>query len=365
MTTICSDNQLYTRVGSLSQVAAGKWYFNPNTNSIYISDNPAGHTVEYSEIANLSYYNGATGVVFSNITVEKYANAAQQGVLHGVTGWTLSNDTFEWNHGTAVAIGAGSTIQGGHYVHNGQEGIAGYQSDGVVINGAEVAYNNWAGFNPDWDAGGIKMCTTANVTITNCNVHDNNGMGIWADIDSTNWTITGNTVTNNNGNGIMYEISHGPNAVDSNTVSGNARAGIYISNSDGVEASGNTVTVAAGNTGINGGIDIINDVRGSGPNGVYQSVNDIIRNNTIVHTNSGAEGRYLRLSVLAGTAQRHMEQQHLLCAECHGNVLALWYNRLYLDPSASEYALREYGERERWPAYFRTGGRHGHDWQRL
>ena len=54
---------------------------------------------------------------------------------------------------------------------------------------------------------------------------NNNGNGIWADINSNNWTITDNGVADNNGNGIMYEISHNA-TVKNNLVSGNTGSAV-------------------------------------------------------------------------------------------------------------------------------------------
>ena len=67
------NNVLYQRVSSLLQVTAGKWYFDAATLSAYISVNPSGQTVEYSATPNMTYDNGATGVVVKNLTIEKYA----------------------------------------------------------------------------------------------------------------------------------------------------------------------------------------------------------------------------------------------------------------------------------------------------
>ncbi len=300
------NNVLYSRVSSLAQVTAGTWYFDTSTNSAYISDNPGGKTVEYSVTPNMTYDNGATGVVFQNVTIEKFATDAQTGPIQGGVDWHLNNVTSTQNHGAGLNIGAGTIVQGGAYVGNGQIGIDGYEANSAQILDAVIANNNYAGYNPDWDAGGIKLATSSNVVISGNNVYGNNGQGIWADIDSTNWTVSSNTVTNNAGVGIQYEISHGNTTIENNTLSGNSGAGVFISNSDGVMVSGNTVTVGAANTGnatatADGGIGIINQNRGSGPNGLYQSVNDTVTNNVIVHTTDSASDGIYYYQPISGT----------------------------------------------------------------
>ena len=283
------DNVLYIRVASLARVTAGTWYFDPATDAAYISDNPAGRTVEYSVTPNLtSEASGATGVTMQNITIEKYATDAQIGAIHGVAGWNLINVTSTQNHGAGVNIGANTTIQGGNYSGNGQIGIEGTDANGAKVLNATIDNNNYAGYNTQWDAGGLKMAVSANVVISGNKVEGNNGQGIWGDIDSSYWTISNNTVTNNSGNGIMYEISHASTEINGNGIGDNGGAGIYISNSDGVTVTGNRIIVSAsnvpGSAGAAGGgaIDIINDQRGSGPAGLYQSINDTVAYNTIV-----------------------------------------------------------------------------------
>jgi parallel beta-helix repeat protein len=281
------NNVLYQRVGSLSQVTAGKWYFDPNTNSAIISDNPTGRTVEYSETPNFTWDNGATNVVMSNLTFEKFANGPAA-VIHGLRDATLNNVTAEWNHGCAVALGTGTIVQGGTYSNNGREGLSGANANSAQVLNATVENNNYAGYNPNWDAGGMKFTQSTGMIIQGNTVRNNNGVGIWADIDSAGMNVSNNTVVGNAYFGIMYEISHG-GTITNNQVSGNSGSGIYISNSDSTTVSGNNVSIGAGNTGINAGIDIINDYRGSGPNGVYQSINDTVQNNTITHTTDTAE----------------------------------------------------------------------------
>jgi parallel beta-helix repeat protein len=78
-------------------------------------------------------------------------------------------------------------------------------------------------------------------------VHDNQGQGLWTDIDNIYVLYENNLLTNNSGAGILHEISHDA-TIRNNTARGNgfARdwvtgAGILISASDNVTVYGNTV----------------------------------------------------------------------------------------------------------------------------
>jgi parallel beta-helix repeat protein len=141
----------------------------------------------------------------------------------------------------------------------------------------------------------MKLAGSSHVLVSGNNVHDNRGQGLWSDGDDSNFTYSDNTVTNNKGVGIMYEISYDGTVIRNNTLSCNGRSGIYISNSNGVEVVGNTVTVSPANDSLRdgaanvGGIDIINDTRGSGRDGMYQSINNNIHHNVIIHPGDTAQ----------------------------------------------------------------------------
>ena len=71
-----------TRVTSLSAVGPGKWYLNYSTGTAYMGDNPAGHTVEISELP-YAFAGAASSVQIRNLTIEKYACVAQAGAIGG------------------------------------------------------------------------------------------------------------------------------------------------------------------------------------------------------------------------------------------------------------------------------------------
>ena len=196
--------------------------------------------------------------------------------------------TSRWNHGAGLGIGVGTIVQDCHIVDNGQAGIEGYQANGAQVLNTEIAYNNYAGYNTNWDAGGLKVTSTSNLLLSGNNVHDNNGEGLWGDGANTNWTISGNTVTNNTGDGIIYEISDAGTAISKNVVANNGGAGIFISDSQGVSVSGNTITVSntpnSGPAPGGGGIDIIDTERPDG----RSAINNNVQGNVINYTGGAA-----------------------------------------------------------------------------
>jgi hypothetical protein len=287
------NDELYQRVGSLAEVKAGTWYYDAATGSAYIADSPQGKSVELSSTP-LAFQPSAPGVVIQNLTVEKYATDAQVGAIEAGQGWQIINNTVRWNHGAGINIGADDLVQGGHIVDNGQIGIEGWQADRARIIGVEIASNNYAGYDMDWDAGGAKIAGSAQVQFIANNVHDNHGVGLWGDIDDSQMQFVGNWVAGNDYNGIMYEISYGATVHDNTVLDngqhgprGGANAQIFISNSQGVDVAGNHVEVSAG--GGNGVMMVYVD-RGAGAQGPYDTKNNAVHDNSIVHLGGGSDG---------------------------------------------------------------------------
>src|SRR5271166_144457 len=141
------NNVLYTPVSSLSAVTAGTWYFDTSTNSAYISANPTGQTVTLSVTPSMTYNNGATGVVFRNLTTKQYATNAQSAPIQTGSGWQIDNVISTQNHGAGLYIGgSGTVVQGGSYDDNGQIGIHGSSANGSEVLGAQINGNNYAGY---------------------------------------------------------------------------------------------------------------------------------------------------------------------------------------------------------------------------
>jgi hypothetical protein len=291
------DSSPLVAVGTLASVGPGTWYFDYPDQKIYFADDPTGHTVETS-VARSAFSGSATNVTIMGFTIEKYAIPGQFGAVgdqYPGPNWIVSNNEVRWNHGAGINLGSGSSAINNYVHHNGQKGVT---ADGqnVLVQGNEISFNNWAGFDPAWEAGGSKFAQMNFLTVRGNFVHDNVGPGIWCDVDCINVLIENNVVVNNTaGAGIQYEISFAA-TIRNNQVRGNyvGTSGwlwgsqILIQNSRDVAVYGNKVesSVTSGN-----GIGIIQQDRGSGPYGPRISANDYIHHNTITHRGTpGADG---------------------------------------------------------------------------
>jgi hypothetical protein len=185
--------------------------------------------------------------------------------------------TVRWNHGAGINTGPGGIIENCKIYENGQFGIdgtgidersGGGYSNVVVVRNTEVFRNRTLGIKWGFGAGGSKFAVNyAGSVVENCWFHDNDGPGIWFDIDNRNTTIRSNLVENNIRQ-IFYEVSYGPAQIYWNIVRG-GEIGILNSNSANVEIFENAIYDNAE------GIEISHDDRGTGVVNGWVHHNDI------------------------------------------------------------------------------------------
>jgi hypothetical protein len=284
------DDRALLHVGSLGEVGPGKWYFDYGADQIYFADDPTGHRVETS-VTPTAFDASGNNVTISGLVIEKYANLAQFGAIHpeGKSGWVIANNEVRFNHGVGIRIGDGARVTGNNVHHNGQMGIGGVGND-ALVEGNEIAYNNTAGFNFSWEAGGTKFVNTNRLVLRNNFAHHNTGPGLWLDINNINFLIEGNTVEDNYAAdagpvaGIFIEISYG-GIIRNNASRRNGKgwdawlfnAGILVaaSGGTGLEITGNIVEDNVH------GITLLQQNRGSGTYGPWLVQNVYVHDNTI------------------------------------------------------------------------------------
>jgi hypothetical protein len=260
-----------------------------------MGDNPSAHTVEISLLPH-AFTGSAQSVIIENLIIEKYASQAGSAAIDGQSGslwWAVKSNEIRYNHGMGVGSGSEMYIYGNNIHHNGQLGMGGGGSN-VTVESNQIAYNNYAGYDFFWEAGGTKFCGVTNLVVKYNYSHSNNGPGFWNDINSQGVTYDGNEASGNVEAGILYEISN--NATITNNFIWNDGfdpagstiwygAGILISNSSNVTISGNTV-----NNCVNGIGEIMQN-RGNGPNGQpYTLENVVVSNNTVTQDTGLAAG---------------------------------------------------------------------------
>ncbi|MGA8709307.1 MAG: right-handed parallel beta-helix repeat-containing protein [Steroidobacteraceae bacterium] len=300
------NDRLYTRAPSLAAVTSGTWYFDEANLAAYLTDNPTGSTVELSVTPRAFTGHaepawGGANVTLQNLIVEKYASDSDDAAIAGGYGWVLNNVTARWNHGGGASIGANTDIEQGSYSDNGQEGIFLYDASNSVVHWAEIAGNNYAGYDYTYAAGGLKAGTTSGnpsssgMQIIADYVHDNNGRGIHIDTDNSNVAISHNYIVNNVAEGIQDECNTGT-IINYNQLSFNGQAGNYyatfgqitVLDSQNGQIDSNTLQVGRND---GNGITMMGIDRGSGIIGHWQLSHETVYNNTITYDdNHGTSG---------------------------------------------------------------------------
>lgn len=308
--TFFIDNKPLTPVDSLDKVAPGKFYFDYGHDKIYFRDDPAGHRVE-AGVSPFAIAGQAKDVHVENLVVEKYNVPTQAGAIgynSSAEGWTIQNNEVRLNYGVGVYAGSNSHVTG-NYVHdNGQMGL-GASGDNVRVEGNEIAHNGYfSGIDRGWEGGGTKFAETENLIVRDNYSHDNNGYGLWTDINNINTLYEGNTVANNLSGGINHEISYAATIRD-NVLTGNGgegvgwlwNGGIQIQNSKNVDVYRNYVDASEGGNAIT----MIQQDRGTGSHGAWTTTGNSVHDNVIVDRTpgegaSGAIADYNQAGLAAG-----------------------------------------------------------------
>ncbi len=282
------DDVPQQRVGQQSSVSVQKWYLDYGTGKIYLGEDPQGHTVELS-VAPYAFSGAAGDVTIRGLTIEKYADTAGDGAIQGQAAdgrlsqnWVIEKNTIRLNHGMGIRLGNSMKVVDNTVIDNGQMGIGG-GGTGILVQGNEIARNNYAGYSYGWEAGGSKFAFTHNLVVRDNYVHDNGGPGLWTDIENVNTLYEHNHTKSNKVAGILHEISHRAtirdNTIESDGFDGPGRTspwyggGIVITASDDVEIYGNTVT------------DCMNGIVGLQPNRRDQRGEPYLLQNLYVHDN--------------------------------------------------------------------------------
>jgi parallel beta-helix repeat protein len=200
------DGTALERVGG--RPSAGQ--FAVRGSEVRLADDPTGRTVEVSTRGR--WITGrADDVRIEGFRMRHAANPAQNGALNtdGRSRWTVARNVLSDAHGPIVSLqgGAGHVLRDNDVSRSGQLGVHGTDASDVLVQGNRIHDNNLAGFDPVWEAGGLKMTVMSRLTLTGNEVSDNDGWGLWCDIDCRDTTISANRVHHNTRVGISYEIS--------------------------------------------------------------------------------------------------------------------------------------------------------------
>ncbi|MFD7292205.1 right-handed parallel beta-helix repeat-containing protein [Streptomyces sp. NPDC059897] len=177
-----------------------------------------GAVLDGRKVNQYAFGGHARDVVIRYLTVERFVPQQNEGVVNpgSADGWVIEHATIQRNAGAGMMTGDRQKIRSNCLRENGQYGVNGYKEGdtarGLVIENNEVVGNN----TDDWEkkqpgcgcTAGMKFWAVKSADIRGNWVHDNRGVGIWADNNNNDFLIEKNLIEENDGAALMYETSY-------------------------------------------------------------------------------------------------------------------------------------------------------------
>lgn len=289
------DDVPLRRVASTDDLVPGTYALSAGDGRVVLADDPFGHRIEAS-VTRFAFRSRAPGVRIRGLVIERYDSPPQMGAIQGeeATGWQVEAVEIRHNAGAGVAVGTDGAVRDSAIHHNGQLGVtAGGRR--ILVERNRIAANNTAGYDPEWEAGGLKITVSQDVVLRGNEVRDNAGPGLWCDIDCRNVVVEDNTIVRNAGSGIFYEISFDAK-IRGNRLDHNGTgltnwywgADILVAASQNVEVTGNDILVRPSGRAIM----LIDQGRPrlSGPGGYYRTADNRVHCNRVTFSGAGAAG---------------------------------------------------------------------------
>ncbi len=208
------DGKLLRQVLSRAEMAPGTFCADTEQRALYVwladGSDPREHLVEASTrtVIFCAEGEGRDYICVRGFIFRFCANPAQHGALFARGNhWVVEDNVFEWTNGAGLSFrGRGHVIRNNICRNNGQLGMGGGGAE-LVLEGNQLLYNNVKGFNPGWEAGGMKITHSEGGIVRRMVAVGNRGPGLWFDIDDRNFLVEQCLARDNEGSGIFVEIS--------------------------------------------------------------------------------------------------------------------------------------------------------------
>ncbi len=272
----------------------------PKSGNVFIGE--AGAILDGNNSTPYAFEKGGkpypNNVHIKGLIIQNYASPDQHGAIMAGTsktsstsGWIIENCEIRYNAHSGIKLGNKMKVLNNNIHHNKQIGISG-SGDSVLVEGNEISFNNYLKIFPFGHVlGGAKFVDTRGLVVRNNNVHDNQGNGLWMDIDNIYAMIENNTATNNSGAGIMHEIGYDA-TIRNNTAKGNGYARDWVTGA-GILISASANVTVYGNTVLDNKQGIVGIQQFRTKNGVdysYNLKNLYVHNNTVRVKTGGVSG---------------------------------------------------------------------------
>ncbi len=226
---------------TLALATGRSFYVDYASSQLTIGVDPAGHLVEASaQTVGLNLVNADHSLI-RGLQFDQWATPINShgAVIDQSDGVTFENNIFRDNATAGLSLrGTNSTVINNSFIANGQLGVHAFTASHLMISDNRLSGNNSEYFDEYQEAGGMKIVASTYVVARQNYVLNNNGNGIWFDVDASNAMIIRNATYANSRNGIQYEISdHG--VIAGNLNRNNDSAGIQVIESTNVDVYNN------------------------------------------------------------------------------------------------------------------------------
>jgi hypothetical protein len=190
----------------------------PGAGSVFIG--APGAVLDGRHTNFYAFAGDAPHVTISYLTIRNFGTHGgnqNEGVVNhdSAAGWTIDHSTLAGNAGAGTMLGSHNTLSHDCLKDNQQYGFDAFSPGGpakLVLDHNEIVGNdtyNWESHVSDCGcSGGGKFWGVNGAVITQNWVHDNHGVGLWADTNNRGFEIVGNYIEGNDSTGLMYETSY-------------------------------------------------------------------------------------------------------------------------------------------------------------
>lgn len=322
------------QVGSRLSVRPGTFYVDDGNNRIYVGSDPWGRRVEVSKYRQALDINQAHGTVVRGLGFRHYATTVYAfGAVKGnASRLTFERNTFYNNAAAGLQIfQPDARVLRNRFVGNGQIGLSANRSHNMLVDNNYFSNNNRELFHGASAVGAVKVTGGRHMRWANNVAVNNQGQGLWCDINCYDIEIVRNWMSNNYGNAIQFELSANAIIASNVAISHYRKAGVAVMDSGDVDVYNNTLVRNRNNVRI-----IDGSRRSYSDPAITWQVSDVrIRNNIF---SNGQNDSTALLSVDDITHQRSAESMGV----------STDYNAYYRTDDDKPDTLVQWS---RWPSY--------------
>lgn len=245
------DTQLQQVTQKTSLTDSTFWVDSANNRLYMTQANVSKGSVELSDKDTFATI-FAPNTTIEGLKISRYSNSADD---YGVIKFMASADNGLLKHidlsdaafiGIAILgdshINTNTTLQNVTLTHSNWMGVSALYTEGFSMKAVKITgMNQFDEFTYSIQSGGLKTSRTRNTKVTNSDVSDNNGPGLWFDQSNLTVHVAGNRIVNNASSGVFYEISDDLLLINNYiTATGDARA-VKLAASSGLKLINNTI----------------------------------------------------------------------------------------------------------------------------